>query len=83
MKRFIKEVTNEMVYIGFSLFFVLCFMDMNMEERLFIVGVVEATFGATRAYVEIKHMNRKKRFNERKDNIKNFKKGRKENRKAQ
>ena len=83
MKRFIKEVTNEMVYVGFALFFTLCFITMEMEERLFIVGIVEATFAATRVYVEVKRLNNKKKFNERKDNIKNFKKGRKENKKAQ
>ena len=83
MKRFIKEVTNEMIYVGFALFFSLCFMTMEMEMRLFIIGIVEATFAATRVYVEVKRLNNKKRFEKRKDNIKNFKKGRKENRKAQ
>lgn len=83
MKRFIKEVSNEMIYIGFALFFALCFMTMEMEERLFIVGMVEATFASTRVYVEVKRLNNKKRFNKRKDNVKDFKKGRKENRKAQ
>ena len=83
MKKFIKEVSNEMVYVGFALFFALCFITMEMEERLFIIGLVEATFVATRIYVEVKRINNKKRFEKRKDNVRNFKKGRKENKKAQ
>lgn len=55
----IKQIINEVIYIGFILLFAMNFTSCNNTERFVVLGLVEFTFISTKIYCKAKEQNKK------------------------